>query len=725
MKFHEVMHVEFNFRLFAGDDLQGNLCGLDGQMTDGDLPLVDFKLLYYSMNVTEVVNNLAGGLFSDTNTTAFDPEAVGDYAAELFDPWNLFESNGNSLITELSQNFVAVCLNECDYNITDTTDTTRLYVWPGPTDPDSQTKWAEYVAAAETDPSLMAPFTFTALPESVCPYSAENCVPLQYATFEPILDRYCVPKITDAISTYVPEEFSSVMSVGFGDMLSDLVTSWPVILIMAFGGLAISLGFLWILRLCVGVFIWIAVWLCFLLILASAVTVLLYAQKCAGESMFASAVAIDTTDEVTALVQGQKACPSGYSIQDSAGRESFQIISYVLFALAGLYLIAVIVFRKRIKLGIAINKVASQFVRQNVSTVFVPLFQCLFMIGWWAVWLTVLVYTITVIPEGYRDMNSTWPGDYDAAVTACAGESGVYIRSYVGNEPVFACKETKWVLTWEFWYSIFCLMWMNGFILSVGQTIIAGAVGVWYFTPNHSKSSLGTYPIRTGFRNTFIYHLGTVAFGSLILAAIRFVRFLFFWNAKAQASGTGGNKLVGFVTACIYAFLKFVEKVVNFLNKNAFIQTALMGTNFCVSCAHAVSLVVRNAGRIGTLAVIGAIVHFLGLTFITAATGLIGWAILAAWFDGQLTSPIAPIVVFIITGYCIGSVVISVFSIAVDSILQCFVSDEELHKSEGGAKFTPTILQQFLSSKQMRQDAKLDPVPAAPRGQVSVVRASA
>ena len=722
------------FRLLAGEDLQGRLCGLEGETTLAGLPLSNHSLLYYSMNATNVVDTLAGGLFSDSNTTAFDPAEVGAYSAELLDPWNLYSTYGNDLITNLSVNFVNVCSSSCDYNVTANSTDARVWVWKGPSDPDSQAKWDEYVAAAVSDPSLMAPYTFTALPESVCPYSAENCIPLQYAPFESILDRYCVPKITDivedAVTTYIPAEFGAAVSLGFGDMIGDIITSWPAILIMAFGGLFISLCFLWILRLCVGVFIWLSIWLCFLLIIAAAVTILLYAEKCSGESLFASAVAIDTTDALTALVVGNKVCPSGYSIQQDSGRTTFQILAYVLFGVAALYLIMVLLFRKRIKLGIAINKVAAQFVRQNISTVFVPLFQCLFLIAWWALWLTVLLYTITIIPEGYRDMTSSWIGDYGAASTACAGESGVVTVGYTtAGEAVYVCRETKWITNWEFWYSIFALFWMNGFILSLGQTIIAGAVGVWYFTPNHSKSSLGTYPIRTGFRNAFIYHLGTVAFGSLILAAIKFVRFLFFWNVKAQAAGNKGNKIFACITACIYSILKFIEKVVNFLNKNAFIQTALMGTNFCVSCGNAVSLIIRNAGRIGTLGLIGGAVHFLGLTFITAATGLAGWAILASWFDGQLTSPIAPVIIFLIIGYCIGSVVISVFSIAVDSILQCFVSDEELHKTEGGAKFTPKLLQQFLSSKEIKEEANIQDQPvvavAQSRGQVSVIRGTA
>ena len=40
--------------------------------------------------------------------------------------------------------------------------------------------------------------------------------------------------------------------------------------------------------------------------------------------------------------------------------------------------------------------------------------------------------------------------------------------------------------------------------------------------------------------------------------------------------------------------------------RNAYIQIALMGTNFCVSAKKAFFLILRNAFRFGTVAILGA-----------------------------------------------------------------------------------------------------------------------
>ena len=71
------------------------------------------------------------------------------------------------------------------------------------------------------------------------------------------------------------------------------------------------------------------------------------------------------------------------------------------------------------------------------------------------------------------------------------------------------------------WYNLLALFWMSQFLIGCQHMIIAGAVGIWFFTRN--KSQLGS-PICTSFSNLTRYHLGTVAFGSLLIALVQFAR---------------------------------------------------------------------------------------------------------------------------------------------------------------------------------------------------------
>jgi hypothetical protein len=72
------------------------------------------------------------------------------------------------------------------------------------------------------------------------------------------------------------------------------------------------------------------------------------------------------------------------------------------------------------------------------------------------------------------------------------------------------------------WYFLFCLFWTSNFITAVGDMIVAIAVSKWYFTKD--KSKLGFSPVLRSIGTTLFYHLGTCAYGSLILATIQLIR---------------------------------------------------------------------------------------------------------------------------------------------------------------------------------------------------------
>merc|ERR1719379_274984 len=80
---------------------------------------------------------------------------------------------------------------------------------------------------------------------------------------------------------------------------------------------------------------------------------------------------------------------------------------------------------------------------------------------------------------------------------------------------------------------------------------------------------------------------------------------------------------------CLWCF----EKVIKFLNKNAYIQVALMGTNFCTSAKNAFFLILRNALRFAVITMLSHIVHFIGMVLITAATAVLGYFILGAMYE--------------------------------------------------------------------------------------------
>ena len=73
------------------------------------------------------------------------------------------------------------------------------------------------------------------------------------------------------------------------------------------------------------------------------------------------------------------------------------------------------------------------------------------------------------------------------------------------------------------WLNVFALLYFAQFFIGCSQFIVASAVASWYFT--HNKKNLDS-PLIRGYTFLIRYHLGTVAFGSFIIAFVKFARLL-------------------------------------------------------------------------------------------------------------------------------------------------------------------------------------------------------
>ena len=70
-------------------------------------------------------------------------------------------------------------------------------------------------------------------------------------------------------------------------------------------------------------------------------------------------------------------------------------------------------------------------------------------------------------------------------------------------------------------YGVFMLLWLLNFVRMVGWTIMAGAFCYWYFFSDDypaDPNMKSRFPILGSVYRTFRYHLGTVAFASLVVA---------------------------------------------------------------------------------------------------------------------------------------------------------------------------------------------------------------
>mmetsp|Transcript_14475 Transcript_14475/g.25467 ORF Transcript_14475/g.25467 Transcript_14475/m.25467 type:complete len:992 (+) Transcript_14475:101-3076(+) len=451
-------------------------------------------------------------------------------------------------------------------------------------------------------------------------------------------------------------------------------------------------------------------------------------------------------------------CSNGYAVSDPTMRKAFEVIGYICWTFAGIYLIIVCLIRDRIRLAVAINEVGAQFVANNPLILLVPIIQAFIGVLWIALWAASASFLLSQVPDGYveKGVFATYAEAYGTADVPgkCTGEwptgsvyrddhrCGTVTEDGAEIPACWRCSPPRYVFDVRFAISFFVFLWNNALNVAAGQCLIAGAVGAWFFTKNDEKGmgmpSCGKGkkegaaageegnageevegvaspaspsaasggeaeekpwkpgPIRRGAWNLFRYHLGSVAFGAFIIAVIQMIRaLLYYYQKQAEAQK---NRVMVLVLKVLQCLIWCFEKCVKFLNKNAYIQIALHGTNFCTSAKKAFFLILRNAVRFGTVAILGTMISWIGWTFIIACTVGLGYLYLINLHpEAELA---INIVIHCCVAYCAAQVFMNVFGLAVDTSLQCFLLVEELECGVAGPKgFVPKPMERWLNHK--------------------------
>jgi len=400
-------------------------------------------------------------------------------------------------------------------------------------------------------------------------------------------------------------------------------------------------------------------------------------------------------------------CPQGYAVENETYRKILELLGWVIWAFALIYLLSICCLCKQIRLAIKLNECAAIFVAQTPCIVVVPMVLALVAIIWNILWTVAVAFQLSQVPEtwgstlsfaqfseayGTADIpgncTDTWPtggvwkdlGDASNPDDPCAGANNV------GNEKCWRCSPPRYAISYEFWYSWFVTLWNNCLLVSLLQCIIAGATAAWFFLPSDQKMS--GPKIKVAVRNAFRYHFGSLCLGSFIIAVVMFIRSIVYYLQK-QAEAQK-NKIMVIVLKILGYIIWCFEKCMKFLNKNAYIQIAINGTWFCTSAKVAFFLILRNAFYFLTLAMLGWMVQWIGFLFIMVATALVGYLVLQA--TDPTANPVLPVTLYCAIGWVVGQLFMSVFGLAADTSLQCYLTLDEICDGNPPGDYIPAPL---------------------------------
>uniref|UniRef100_A0A8C6WQ87 Choline transporter-like protein n=1 Tax=Neogobius melanostomus TaxID=47308 RepID=A0A8C6WQ87_9GOBI len=348
----------------------------------------------------------------------------------------------------------------------------------------------------------------------------------------------------------------------------------------------------------------------------------------------------------------------------------------IILAIVDVIIILLLIFlRKRICIAIALIREASKAIGHVMSALFFPLFTFFLLAVVIAYWAVTAVYPLNKLPTQTCSLSvnySTSPEKAECPDSQC-------LFAFYGGETAY-----HKYLIWLQFYNVFLFFWCANFVTALGQMTLAGAFASYYWA-FVKPDDIPKCPLFSSLGRSLRYHTGTLAFGSFILSAIQIIRVLLeYLDHKLKGAH---NKCTKFLLCCLKCCFWCLEKFIKFLNRNAYIMTAIYGKNFCSAARDAFFLLMRNMIRVAVLDKVTDFLLFLGKLLIVGLVGVFAFF----FFSGRVkafenTAPSlhyywVPIITVAIGSYLIAHGFFSVYSMCVDTLFLCFC--EDLERNDG------------------------------------------
>ncbi|KAK3770327.1 hypothetical protein RRG08_029980 [Elysia crispata] len=243
-------------------------------------------------------------------------------------------------------------------------------------------------------------------------------------------------------------------------------------------------------------------------------------------------------------------------------------------------------------------------------------------------------------------------------------------------------------------------LWLTQFIIGCERLTVSSSVAIWYFTRDKKKLSS---PLSTSVWRLLRYHLGSVAFGSLIIALVALVRLIlsFIQNRLSGSKNTVAKYILKCLTCCLWCF----EQILKFLTANAYIQIAINGYSFCKAARTAFMVVVSNALLVTAINSVGDFVLFLAKVGTVAIVAVVG---IELFRDKEIHYTWLPILLACIAAYFIAGCFFGLYELIIDAIFMCFVEDCDRNDGVNQPYFMSTGLMQYVKNadKALRAEKK-------------------
>mmetsp|Transcript_72216 Transcript_72216/g.169233 ORF Transcript_72216/g.169233 Transcript_72216/m.169233 type:complete len:695 (+) Transcript_72216:51-2135(+) len=304
---------------------------------------------------------------------------------------------------------------------------------------------------------------------------------------------------------------------------------------------------------------------------------------------------------------------------------------------------------------------------------------------------------------------------WGAALLVSAGEvEQVDLTQYVpkGIARTFSHTQDETLYIVYYCFSVF---WMWELLLALETFVASYTVVIWYNAPlANGKKRVPCFPVVRAFFVGLTYHLGSLLFGSIILAIFRGAYFLVsLFESQVRGKGDDENDVARTSAACCCCCLQCVEQIVRYLNKGAYVLIAVNSDNYCSAADRALRLMTSNIFELGLLQGATVLFQVLGNVAIPGLGGYLTYLIVRhlEWFndpasDHFVAQPDLVAVVGALICLAVSLAFMSVFDTVSDAMIYAYITDEEW-RQENRLPPNPNIppnLKKLLPESQQTDD---------------------
>ncbi|UJR09919.1 hypothetical protein I4U23_014140 [Adineta vaga] len=234
------------------------------------------------------------------------------------------------------------------------------------------------------------------------------------------------------------------------------------------------------------------------------------------------------------------------------------------------------------------------------------------------------------------------------------------------------------------WLNVFAYVWFGSFLFAFKEMILAGVFANYYWSKQHLTTS---YPVFYSMIITIRYHLGSIAFGSLVITLFKHLRMILDYIHRKL------SKIQGCILFTCFFWL--FEKFLKFLNTNSYILIAMHGYSFPKATRQAFVYISTNCFRFFVLMNLTKWILFCGKISICIFNTYLFYQYLQ-WTNefNHLILHWTPLMAIGLLTYLICCIFFNVYTMAIKTFFLCFL--EDFNENDGSISSSSVMNNEFL-----------------------------